>query len=120
MSEFWHGTGSAAVIVREPPGSRWSGSGRRYIPPRAHAASFTHTTRTWSRPWPMSAGRVTTCSLTCSDAVAQRAHPRGRVGRHHPHRPAAAGLLIDLCDLRAIQREQPRRHILTHVPVALW
>jgi hypothetical protein len=47
------------------------------------------------------------------------AHPRVRVRCHQPHRPAAAGLLINLHDLHAIQREQPRRHILTHVPVAL-
>jgi Protein of unknown function (DUF1326) len=53
------------------------------------------------------------------DGPAARAHPRIRVRRHQPHRPAAAGFLIALCDLCAIKREQPRRHILTHVPVAL-
>jgi hypothetical protein len=34
--------------------------------------------------------------------LAHRTHARGRVGRHQPHRPAPARLLIDLC---AIQRE---------------
>ena len=49
---------------------------------------------------------------------AARARRRLPVRRHHPDRPAAAGLRIHLSDLHAIQREQPRRHILTHVPVA--
>ena len=73
-------------------------------------------------PWPqrISAGRVVTYPFTRRrhrPAAGTRRRLRSR--RHHPHRPAAAGLGIHLSDLHAIQREQPRRHILTHVPVAL-
>src|SRR5271156_4582728 len=50
---------------------------------------FTHTTLTRSWPKPISAGRVTTCSRTCSDAVLHTGHMRaaGSAVTNHTVRP---------------------------------